>query len=145
MEGALNLIWLKLTERFSDASHSKDPTSQRYDNCTTDKQCMSLRFQLPSLFKCQKFVVMVSPTLSLINSRIEELKKLQIDAITLGRAAAEAAQLNHDRIFSSDGTNPLPSIVFMTPEHFVNHVSYHLERIKANCQIVGVGRGAQDV
>jgi len=99
MEGALNLIWLKLTERFSDASHSKHPTWQRYDNCTTDKQCMSLRLQLPSLFKCQKFVVMVSPTLSLINSRIEELKKLQIDAITLGRAAAEAAQLNHDRIF----------------------------------------------
>lgn len=61
--------------------------------------CMSLRFQLPSLFKCQKFVVMVSPTLSLINSRIEELKKLQIDAITLGRAAAEEAQLNHDNLF----------------------------------------------
>ena len=48
-------------------------------------------------------------------------------------------------IFSSDGTHPLPPIVFTTPEHFVNHVSYHLERIKANCQIVGVGRGAQDV
>ena len=40
----------------------------------------SLCFQLPSLFDHQKFVVVVTPTISLINSQIEELKKLRCNS-----------------------------------------------------------------
>ena len=62
----------------------------------------SLCFQLPSLFDCEKYVVVVSPTISLINSQIEGLKKVNIDAIALGRPARKDAQLNHDRLFNSN-------------------------------------------
>ena len=43
----------------------------------------SLCFQLPSLIDRKKFVVVVSPTISLINSQIEGLKSLGIDAFSL--------------------------------------------------------------
>lgn len=47
-------------------------------------------------FKCQKFVVVVRPTISLVNLQIEGLKKFNIDATASGNAA-EDAQLNNDR------------------------------------------------
>ena len=58
----------------------------------------SLCFQLPALFERHKFVVVVSPTLSLIHSQIEGLTRLNIDAIALGRAAGQNAQTHHDRL-----------------------------------------------
>ena len=97
----------------------------------------SLCFQLPSLFeRGKKMVVVISPTISLINSQIEGLRKVNIDAIALGRPAGEEAQLNHDRLFNSDSGTSYPSIVFMTPEHFVNRVSYNLERIRKNVKLL---------
>ena len=82
----------------------------------------SLCFQLPSLIDRKKFVVVVSPTISLINSQIEGLKSLGIDAFSLGRAAGIESHLNHERIFSADSKRSFPSVVFMTLEHFVNRV-----------------------
>ena len=96
----------------------------------------SLCFQLPSLFEHEKFVVVITPTISLINSQIEGLKKFNIDAIALGRLAGQDAQLNHDRLFNNDNVKSFPSIVFMTPEHFVNRVCYHLKRIKTNVKLL---------
>ena len=96
----------------------------------------SLCFQLPSLFEREKFVVVITPTISLINSQIEGLKKFNIDAIALGRPAGQDAQLNHDRLFNNDNVRSFPSIVFTTPEHFVNRVCYHLERIKTNVKLL---------
>ena len=96
----------------------------------------SLCFQLPSLFDRQKFVVVVTPTISLINSQIEELKKLNIDAIALGRSAGQDAKRNDDRLFYNNGTSPLPSLVFMTPEHFVNRVCYSLEENKESIKLL---------
>ena len=86
----------------------------------------SLCFQLPSLFEREKFVVVITPTISLINSQIEGLKKVNIDAIALGRPAGQDAQQNHDRLFNNDNVSSFPSIVFTTPEHFVNRVCYNL-------------------
>ena len=82
----------------------------------------SLCFQLPSLIDRKKFVVVVSSTISLINSQIEGLKSLGIDAFSLGRAAGIESHLNHERIFSTDSKRSFPSVVFMTLEHFVNRV-----------------------
>ncbi|CAB4040522.1 ATP-dependent DNA helicase, family [Paramuricea clavata] len=96
----------------------------------------SLCFQLPSLFDRQKFVVVVTPTISLINSQIEELKKLNIDAIALGRSAGQDAQRNDDRLFYNNGTSPLPSLVFMSPEHFVNRVCYSLGENKESIKLL---------
>ena len=96
----------------------------------------SLCFQLPSLFEREKFVVVITPTISLINSQIEGLKKVNIDAIALGRPAGQDAQRNHDRLFNNNNGSSFPSIVFMTPEHFVNRVSYNLERIKTNVKLL---------
>lgn len=65
-------------------------------------------------FSHRSFVVVVSPTISLINSQIEGLKSLGIDAFSLGRAAGIESHLNHERIFSADGKRSFPSVVFMT-------------------------------
>jgi superfamily II DNA helicase RecQ len=46
-----------------------------------------------------KFVVVITPTISLINSQLESLRKLDIDAIALGRAAGTNANVNHLRVF----------------------------------------------
>ena len=96
----------------------------------------SLCFQLPSLIDRKKFVVVVSPTISLINSQIEGLKSLGIDAFSLGRAAGIESHLNHERIFSADGKRSFPSVVFMTPEHFFNHVQYNLEQNKDHIKLI---------
>ena len=96
----------------------------------------SLCFQLPSLFERETFVVVITPTISLINSQIEGLKKVNIDAIELGRPAGQDAQQNHDRLFNNDNVSSFPSIVFTTPEHFVNRVCYNLERIKTNVKLL---------
>ena len=78
-------------------------------------------------------VVVITPTISLINSHLEGLKKFNI---ALGRPAGQDAQLNHDRLFNNDNVRSFPSIVFTTPEHFVNRVCYHLERIKTNVKLL---------
>ena len=96
----------------------------------------SLCFQLPSLIDRKKFVVVVSPTISLINSQIEGLKSLGIDAFSLGRAAGIESHLNHERLFSADGKRSFPSVVFMTPEHFVNRVQYNLEQNKDHIKLI---------
>ena len=96
----------------------------------------SLCFQLPALFDRHKFVVVVSPTLSLINSQIEGLTRLNIDAIALGRAAGPNAQTHHDRLFANDDRNQSPSIVFMTPEHFVKNECYNLQRMKECIKLI---------
>ena len=96
----------------------------------------SLCFQLPFLFEREKFVVVITPTISLINSQIEGLKKVNIDAIALGRPAGQDAQRNHDRRFNNNNGSSFPSIVFTTPGHFVNRVSYNLERIKTNVKLL---------
>ena len=96
----------------------------------------SLCFQLPSLFEREKFVVEITPTISLINSQIEGLKKVNIDAVALRRPSGQDVQRNHDRLLNNNNGSSFPPIVFTTPEHFVNRVSYNLERIKTNVKLL---------
>ncbi|PFX32199.1 ATP-dependent DNA helicase RecQ [Stylophora pistillata] len=96
----------------------------------------SLCFQLPSLIDHKKFVVVVSPTISLINSQIEGLQSLGIDAFSLGRAAGTEAHHNHERLFSTDAQRSFPSVVFMTPEHFINRVQYIFEENKEHIKLL---------
>jgi superfamily II DNA helicase RecQ len=96
----------------------------------------SLCFQLPSLFDGKKIVVVITPTISLINSQLESLRKLDIDAIALGRAVGPDANVNHLRVFHNDGKSSLPAIVYMTPEHFANSVSCILEDCKSSIKLL---------
>jgi superfamily II DNA helicase RecQ len=59
----------------------------------------SLCFQLPYLFDSKKIVVVITPAISLINLQLESLHQLDIDAITLDRAAGPDANVNHLRVF----------------------------------------------
>ena len=67
---------------------------------------------------------------------MEGLRKVNIDAIALGRPAGQEAQLNHHRLFNSDSATSYPTLLFMTPEHFVIRVYYNLERIRKNVQLL---------
>ena len=93
----------------------------------------SLCFQVPSLFEKDKVTLVISPTISLINSQVEFLQSRNIDAIKLGRCAAEKSIHNENRLFHNVGGNNLPRLAYMTPEYFdkMLHVfSSHKEKVK---------------
>lgn len=96
----------------------------------------SLCFQLPSLFDPKQIVVVVSPTISLINSQIEGLRNLNIDAIALGRPSGNDSYANYKRVFCNDGKTPQPALVYMTPEHFANHASFDLMKCTTKIKMI---------
>lgn len=53
------------------------------------------------------------------------MRKLDIDAISLGRSAGGNSFENYERLFHSN--EKCPSVVYMTTEHFANHAFFELE------------------
>lgn len=73
----------------------------------------SLCFQVPSVVEVNTVIIVISPTVSLIQSQVTGLRKRGIDAIPFGPCAGDSAEDNSDRILmeSSLGT---PSLAYTT-------------------------------
>ena len=74
----------------------------------------SICFELTSLFDERLFTVEVCPTISLINSHVENLKLNNIACSSLGPSSGGALLQS----LSSCGKDELPPLIFTTPEIF---------------------------
>jgi ATP-dependent DNA helicase RecQ len=72
----------------------------------------SICFQLPSLFDKKKTTVVICPTIALINSQVESVKKNGVNAVAVGPQNAV-----HNLDFD-DENEGLPSLIYTTPEYF---------------------------
>lgn len=76
-------------------------------------------FQLPAvILKEEYFVLVVSPTVSLMESQVHSLTKLGVDAVFLGAASSSDWTFsNLDNSFSDDIA--VPKLVYVTPEYLI--------------------------
>lgn len=80
----------------------------------------SLCFQVPSLFDKTKTTVVICPTISLINSQVESLKRLEINAVAVG-PQNPVEMLD----FTLEGGD-LPALMYTTPEYFATKLNHRL-------------------
>lgn len=80
----------------------------------------SICFQVPSLFDKTKTTVVICPTLSLINSQVESLKEIGINAVAVG------PQHPVEKLNFGVESGELPSLIYTTPEFFASKLTNRL-------------------
>lgn len=92
----------------------------------------SICFQLPSLFDIKLKIVVICPTISLINSHVENLKTHRIASGVLGPLSSAAALQSLHTCVEED----LPPLIFTTPEYFVHKAKNELLKIKSSMKLL---------
>ncbi len=92
----------------------------------------SLCYQLPALFEKGSVTVVVCPTISLINSQIENLKSNNIDAVSVGPASGGSPLQS----VAAAEKSSLPPILFTTPEYFDKKLKNELVTMKENIKLL---------
>ena len=92
----------------------------------------SICFQLPSLFDKKLKIVVICPTISLINSHVENLKTHGIASAVLGPLSSAAAPQSLHTCVEED----LPPLIFTTPEYFVHKAKNELLKIKSSMKLL---------
>ena len=92
----------------------------------------SICFQLPSLFDEKLTIVVICPTISLINSHVENLKTHRIASGVLGPLSSAAALQSLHTCVEED----LPPLIFTTPEYFVHKAKNELLKIKSSMKLL---------
>ena len=88
----------------------------------------SLCYQLPSLFDKKKTTVVICPTISLINSQLENLVEYNITAVAAG------PNFQMDTLFLNE--EALPALIYTTPEYFLNKLKYRLSADKLKLIVI---------
>ena len=83
----------------------------------------SICFQVPSLFDKTKTTVVICPTLSLINSQVESLKEVGINAVAVG------PQHPVEKLSFGVEGGDLPSLIYTTPEYFATKLTNRLSTL----------------
>ena len=92
----------------------------------------SMCYLLPALFEKGTITVVVSPTISLINSQIEHLTHNGIEAASVGPSSGSTCIQS----ITFDEANAIPSIVFTTPEYFAKKLKNELLQLKHNIKLL---------
>ena len=92
----------------------------------------SLCYQLPALFEKGSVTVVVCPTISLINSQIENLKTHDIHAVSVGPASGGSPLQS----VAVEDNNSLPPILYTTPEYFDKKLKMELLAMKDNIKLL---------
>ena len=92
----------------------------------------SMCYLLPVFFEKGKITVVVSPTISLINSQIEHLTHNGIEAASVGPSSGSTCIQS----ITFDEANAIPSIVFTTPEYFAKKLKNELLQLKQNIKLL---------
>ena len=82
----------------------------------------SLCYQLPALFDCNQFTVVICPTLSLISSQLQDLQTKGIESASIGPSSGGSNFQSADIKDKAD----LPPLLFTTPEYFVTRLKGEL-------------------
>lgn len=77
----------------------------------------SLCFQIPALMNRNKFVLVISPTISLMESQVRSLRDRGIDAVYVG--PSPQAKYNFDRLIKGGKDTDSPILVYCTPEYLM--------------------------
>ena len=77
--------------------------------------------------------MVVSPTISLINSQIEHLTHKGIEAASVGPCSG----ITCIQSITYDEANAIPSIVFTTLEYFAKKLNNELLQLKKNIKLLG--------
>ena len=92
----------------------------------------SLCYQLPALFDCSRFTVVICPTLSLISSQLQGLLSQGINAASIGSSSGGS---NFQSCDLKDARN-LPSLLFTTPENFVTKIKRELMTVQDRVKLI---------
>ena len=92
----------------------------------------SLCYQLPALFDCSLFTVVICPTLSLISSQLQGLQSQGINAASIGPSSGGS---NFQSCDLKDAPN-LPSLLFTTPEYFVTKIKRELMTVQDRVKLI---------
>jgi RecQ family ATP-dependent DNA helicase len=92
----------------------------------------SICFQLPALLEKGKIIVVVCPTLSLINSQIEQLQGCDIQAASVGPLSGGSCIQSVSEVDKSS----LPPILFTTPEYFDKKLKNELLEMRENVKML---------
>ena len=77
----------------------------------------SLCFQVPGLMNNDKFVLVMSPTISLMESQVRSLCDKGIDAVYIG--PGDCANAQFVRLMNNAGKQNFPKFVYCTPEYLM--------------------------
>ena len=77
----------------------------------------SICFQVPALMNKEKFVLVISPTISLMESQVKSLIDKGIDAAYIG--PGPCAKESFKRLMSNGGKEDFPNLVYCTPEYLM--------------------------
>ena len=77
----------------------------------------SICFQVPALMNKERFVLVISPTISLMESQVKSLVDKGIDAAYIG--PGPCARENFKRLMSNVGKEDFPILVYCTPEYLM--------------------------
>ena len=77
----------------------------------------SFCFQVPALMNKEKFVLVISPTISLMKSQVKSLIDKGIDAAYIG--PGPGAKESFKRLMSNVGKEDFPILVYCTPEYLM--------------------------
>ena len=90
----------------------------------------SICFQVPSLFDKTKTTVVICPTISLINSQVESLKEVGINAVAVG------PQHPVEKLDFGEESEDLPSLIYATPEYFATKLKHRLSTLSNVLKLV---------
>ena len=92
----------------------------------------SLCYQLPALFDCKLLTIVVCPTLSLINSQIQDLRSNGIEAAAVGPSSGGSKLQCADIVEDAD----LPPLLYTTPEYFETKLKTEVIKIKDRLKLL---------
>lgn len=92
----------------------------------------SLCYQLPALFDCDLITIVVCPTLSLINSQIQDLSSKKIEAASVGPLTGGSKLQCADIVEDAD----LPHLLFTTPEYFETKLKSQIMKMKDKLKLL---------
>lgn len=92
----------------------------------------SLCYQLPAVFDLNSITVVVCPTVSLINSQLQDLQSKGIDAASVGPSSGGSKLQSVDVNSEAE----IPSLLFTTPEYFVTKLKQELLKMQERLKLI---------
>ena len=101
----------------------------------------SVCFQVPALMNKDKFVLVISPTISLMESQVKSLRQKGVDAAYIG--AGPCAPENFNRLMNNVGNQDFPKLVYCTPEYLMgvdgkNGVAHSMLAVSRHIALIAI-------